>query len=408
MIRGIALMIAMLIALCGAAFAGEKDTTGLLATIDGVDVPIDDALDEYEYYEMLYTVYGMADQLPEIKRQIAEYYVKLELIYREYDRLGFVPDMEAIEASAKADYEESIQGYTAYISHTDKTEEELLKAAEEKLIADGFDLSYFERYALNSAKMEAVLNHYASHITVTAQDVEDYYNDLVASDRETYTASFALYEQASSSGTRILYVPEGIRTVRHILVLLSEEDQDTMYDLESQMSAVELKLAAANADAETLGKEKEALQAQIDEIFATIDSRAQEIMDKLMKGEDFEALLEQYGEDPGMQSEPYKTEGYQVHADSSQWVTAFRDGAMALQKPGDISQPIRTSYGLHIIRYEGDVEAGAVEYETVRDELETELEEVLINRSYDDQINQWYEASEIVIYMENFDVQTEE
>ena len=388
-----------------AAVVSEKP--GMLATINGVDIPIDEALDEYSYYEMIYTMYGFTDELDQLKQDIADYYVSLELIYLQFAELGMEADMDAVQATAQENYQAAVEDYTTYVTDDTLTDEEALKAAEAMLIEDGYDLAYFEKVAYNEARLVAVLEHYTKDITATEEDVKAYYDDLVASDKELYEGNIAYYEQATYYGERIMYIPEGFRRVKHILVMLSDEDQTTLSDLEYQMESVEAELAAENADTETLNKKKAEIQAEIDAVFATIEPKAQEILDKLAAGEDFIALMEEYGEDPGMQSEPYATEGYQVHADSSQWVTEFRDGAMALEKIGDVSQPIRTSYGLHIIRYEGDVESGAVDYESVKEELLSEVQDTLMNNYYNDLVDSWRAEAEITMYLENFDTSAE-
>lgn len=379
---------------------GEK--AGMLATINGADVPIDEAQAEYSYYEMLYTIYGYADELEQLKQEIAEYYVSLELIYLQFDKLGMEADMDAVNATAQENYQAAVQDYTTYVTDETLSDEEKLKAAEQMLIEEGYDLAYFEKIAYNEARLVAVLEHYTKDIAATEEDVKAYYDDLVASDKELFESNIAYYEQAVSYGERVMYVPEGFRRVKHILVTLSDEDQSTLSDLEYQLESVEAELAKEGADTAALNTTKAEIEAKIDAIFATIEPKVQEIMDKLAAGEDFIALMEEYGEDPGMQSEPYATEGYTVHADSTQWVIPFRDGAMALEKVGDISQPIRTSYGLHIIRYEGDVEAGAADYESVKEELMSEVQDTLMNNYYNDLIDQWRAEAEITIYLENF------
>ena len=388
MLRITACLLALLIALCGAGYAREKDTTGLLATINGKDVPIDDALTEYSYYAMMYGMYGMTNQLETLKQEIAEYYIKLELIYAKFDELGLEVSEEFVRENADAEYQSAVESYKTYVQKDGKTEEQIRKEAEDLLLQDGYDIGYFEDYARNAFRLDAVLKHFTGDISVTEEDVRAYFDDLVASDRELYESNIAYYEQASQYGERIVYTPEGFRRVKHILVLLSEEDQDKMYDLEKQ-------LASETAD-------KAALQAQIDEIFATIEPKAQEIMDKLTAGEDFISLMETYGEDPGMTVEPNKTEGYLVHPQSAQWVTAFRDAAVALEKPGDISQPVRTSYGLHIIRYESEVPAGPVDYEAIKDSLRAEVLDTVMNNHYNKIIDEWYAAADITVYLENF------
>ena len=102
-----------------------------------------------------------------------------------------------------------------------------------------------------------------------------------------------------------------------------------------------------------------------------------------------------------MQSEPYKTEGYMVAAESETWVTSFRDGAMALEKPGDVSQPVRSSYGLHIIRYENDVAGGPVAYESVHDSLSEQLTEEALDIYFNALLEQWQSEAVIESYPDN-------
>ena len=407
-IRTIAAALALMLVLCCGALAEEKNTDGLLATVNGVDVPIDEAYAEYEYYAMIYSLYGYSDEdIEQLKQNVADYYVNLELIYQQFDALGMTVDEAELSASAAEEYQSAIESYTTYVDGEDMTDEEILKAAEELLIEDGYGLEYFENYAYNEARLVAVLEHYTGDIEATEEDIKAYYDELVAADKELYENDPDYYEQMVSYGERVMYTPEGFRAVKHILVLLSEEDESRMYELEDELAEIETALAAEDADTAALNEQKAAVEKEMDEIYATIEPTAQEIMDKLAAGEDFLDLLEEYGEDPGMTYEPYMTDGYLVWADSQTWVIPFRDAAMELQQVGDISQPVRTSYGLHIIRYERDVESGRVAYEDVKAELESEIGDKLANDRYNELVNQWREESEIVMYMENFDAEEE-
>ena len=68
---------------------------------------------------------------------------------------------------------------------------------------------------------------------------------------------------------------------------------------------------------------------------------------------------------------------------------------------GDVSQPVRTSYGLHIIRYEYDVVSGPVAYEDVQDALREQLNEEIFNSHFDSLLKQWQDEAEIELYSEN-------
>lgn len=74
--------------------------------------------------------------------------------------------------------------------------------------------------------------------------------------------------------------------------------------------------------------------------------KANEVAAKLKKGADFEKMVEEYSEDTyskdqGGRLQPFGTGAY---------VPEFEKAAFALKKPGDISEPIKTDYGFHIIK----------------------------------------------------------
>ena len=103
--------------------------------------------------------------------------------------------------------------------------------------------------------------------------------------------------------------------------------------------------------------------------YAAIQPTVDEVLEKIDAGEDFDALIEQYGQDPGMETSPAKEDGYPVSADSTNWVTEFRDAAMALENVA-IDIRIGSEYGIHIIKYVSDAAEGEVGLDAVREALE--------------------------------------
>ncbi len=71
--------------------------------------------------------------------------------------------------------------------------------------------------------------------------------------------------------------------------------------------------------------------------------RAEEVLQKARAGEDFDKLVQEYGEDPGMVD---NLDGYYFTA--GEMVQAFEDASFAL-KPGEISDLVETTHGYHII-----------------------------------------------------------
>ena len=112
----------------------------------------------------------------------------------------------------------------------------------------------------------------------------------------------------------------------------------------------------------------------------------------------WDALMEQYGQDPGKQTSPAKENGYPVSADSTNWVTEFRDAAMALENVGDVSEPVRSEYGIHIIKYVSDAVEGEVGLDAVRDALETEVLTQKQDEAYTAAVDAWVAEADAKIY----------
>ena len=89
--------------------------------------------------------------------------------------------------------------------------------------------------------------------------------------------------------------------------------------------------------------------------------QAQELRAKLVAGQDFAKTATDLSEDPSAKA----NKGDLGWFKSGQMDKAFEDAALAL-KPGEISQPVRTKFGIHLIRLEGRREAS---FEDKKEEL---------------------------------------
>jgi foldase protein PrsA len=75
--------------------------------------------------------------------------------------------------------------------------------------------------------------------------------------------------------------------------------------------------------------------------------RAQEVQTKLKNGGDFAALAKEYSEDPGSKDNG----GLYESAFVNKWVAEFKQAALEL-KIGQISDPVATTYGYHVMKVE--------------------------------------------------------
>lgn len=98
--------------------------------------------------------------------------------------------------------------------------------------------------------------------------------------------------------------------------------------------------AQETADSSSASGSESASAAQPDH--SAERTKAEEVLAKVNAGEDFAALISEYGEDPGQPEAGY-------YFTTGQMVQEFEDAAFAL-KEGAVSGIVETSYGYHIIK----------------------------------------------------------
>ena len=175
------------------------------------------------------------------------------------------------------------------------------------------------------------------------------------------------------------------------------EDETSDQPTEGSVALDNLTLPELQAKLADLKTQLDALKAASME---KLKPRLDEIQAKITAGEDFEKLIDEYGEDDGMKIEPTKTQGYYVSQNSQMWDDAFTTAAMALQKVGDVSQPVLSQSGVHIIKYIGDVTPGPVPLETIKDVIRDQALEQAKSDLYDETVNGWVQAAGAKTYVD--------
>ena len=97
---------------------------------------------------------------------------------------------------------------------------------------------------------------------------------------------------------------------------------------------------------------------------------AREAREALLSGDDFQDVFEKYSEDParefmGLVSDVQKQGRYDP---------VFTEAVYALKKIGDISPPVRTPFGYHVIRLDSDVPESLRSFEEVKQEIVEEIQ----------------------------------
>ena len=196
-------------------------------------------------------------------------------------------------------------------------------------------------------------------------------------------------------GNESWYVPEGYRAVIHIL--LNNIDADLLETYETAQALYEEALSADPVDEAAVADAKAAMNAAHDAIIASRQEDIDTIYTRLQNGETFESLIAEYGADPGMNDEETLKNGYSVHPKSVWCMPAFVEGAFqeGMEKPGDVSQPVISSYGIHIVYYLRDVPSGLIMTDSIRAEIVEYLVSNQLNEAYDAAYAEW--LSEVTI-----------
>ena len=240
--------------------------------------------------------------------------------------------------------------------------EESPDASDEQIDAFLADLGYTQeayRQELElTLKHQRLLDLYCGGITLDDGESLKYYEQqYVAPCRERYEGNIPLFEQEVLVGGGISwYIPEGYRRIKHIVMALPQ--------------SITAGLSAAQSGGASISRDER--QALIDAALAVMKPKTDAIYQALAEGESFESQMRLYSYDTGVAPEDA---GYLLHADSVLWDEAFLEAALALEHPGDVSEPVVTSAGIHIILYAGDEPAGPL---ALTEEQQEQLEQAAL------------------------------
>ncbi|MBR3928062.1 MAG: peptidylprolyl isomerase [Clostridia bacterium] len=278
--------------------------------------------------------------------------------------------IEELYQQAEEIYNSEIESYIAYYYGSDLSEEDYQAVYE--MVAG----AYAEAgYPLETYKEDFVVGEaFAAHFNTFTFDISEdtllsTFNEFVESDRAMFEGNVMMYEYAVNYYNYVsYYMPEGYRGITHILI---DADADA--------------LSAYAAACE--GTDAEAIEAAKAAVIESCQEKLDEIYGKIENGESFDSLIAEYNTDPGMSGDNLKN-GYAVHKDTVVFMQEFTDGAFSekMQAVGDVSDPVVTSYGVHILYYLRDIPGGVVEY---TDEIKAAVYDYCKATEQDALLRQW-------------------
>ncbi|MBR1560044.1 MAG: hypothetical protein IJ646_07355 [Clostridia bacterium] len=320
-----------------------------------------------------------------------------KLIAQKAKELGLdaVTDDEEkdIQAQAKERYDSQIAYYTAFVDRDGLTPEQI-SAAAEQYMKDEAHVTLESIAAELRAELPAkkYYDYVVKDITVDDAAVQTHYDERLAAQKTAFSEYPEEFEYAHTSGRAILYVPEGYRAVLDLLLPFDDDaTADSAATLTQQLEALD-----PMNDADRI----KAIDAELDPLYAPLEAKANEIAEKLKAGESFRALLEQYGGDDMMNAEPLRSEGYYISDHTYLFSAEFVQGSMILDAPGQVSSPLRSASGLHMVQYLKDVAPGEVPLEDVYDAMKAETLKDAQDAYYEEQVTQLLEDANVKYYPE--------
>lgn len=382
--RAIAVMLTISLLLSLPARAEEDDTAGVLAIVNGQALPIAAAQAQFDDYAPFFVSFGQGDALDALRREIARAAVRRALILEDCRRLGIEADEHDradLRAQADADYAAMLKAQCDIQSGADAGVR--LAAAEEALAKSSITAASLYARALDDL---LIARHYAfitDGVSVSEGELRAAYDERCAAQKAAYAQSPAQFERAMLENEIVCFIPNGARRIRHILILADTDDQAALSELLAQKTDVN----AAEID------------AQINALAAPLLERADMLRARLDAGESFASLMAEYRDDPRIRSSPFTGGEYGYVAESGcVWDDTLRAAALALTETGDVSAPVVTPLGVHLIQYAGNMTAGAVDFESVRIRLEEELTAQAKERAYKARIAALFDMADIVWY----------
>ena len=231
----------------------------------------------------------------------------------------------------------------------------------------------------------------AAQVTVAMESPKAVEPTAAPETEETTDAEAAEDTEADTEAASVTTVSD-----RPVSTLATVSDLTANFTEEIDESLQEMAKELATAQAEKAFFETQLNNAK-ENGWEHLNAKAEEILAKIDAGEDFDALIDEYNEDPGMaaDSTARKNGGYAVCEGYTSFDADFLAAALALENVGDVSGQVRTQFGTHILLYAADVQQGPVGLDAVRDGLEASLLATKQDETYAAQVETWTQEAKV-------------
>ena len=277
--------------------------------------------DQYNYMVSMYSAYGMSapstdEDIAAMQDNVIASLVTEKIKLYEADQLGITLSDEK-KAEVEKQVDEQMTNYTDSFREQAKQEgaadvdarameifQEQITAAGMDLDVDGFHSYMVDRYSEEAIK-DALKAEITKGVTATDDEIQKYYDDLLKSQKDTYTATpgdfgYAAEDFQMNGGDPMLYTPEGYVRVRSISISPAGEVSADYTELKDELTAIETKYGTAALSAladKYAAKNAPATDTSINVTTGEIEGGAQMVSDYMTKKAAADTLYEEFIKD---------------------------------------------------------------------------------------------------------------
>ena len=239
-----------------------KRYSGVVASYDGGEVTQADVMasfsNMYSNYSQMYSMFGYsmpADMITTVENSVAEQAVQNVAIARQMEARGLkLEDDKLAELQAEADEHYKTYYDSFYANVTEKKEDVHAKQTEYNMAVNGFTKDALYAIEVAEANRELVEQNVRDEIAeLSDEELQTAYEAKLKEDEDKYSASASSFESDMSSGDEVVtWIPEGYRTVKHILVIPEDDVLNAYKDARTAYEDAQSELDDLNDELEEL------------------------------------------------------------------------------------------------------------------------------------------------------------
>ncbi len=414
-----------------------------------------DVLDEYNYMVSMYTSYGMAaptttEDIEKMQDSVISTLVSDKIQQYEAKAMGIT-----LTADEQASVDKQVEDQMKYYMDTFRSQaqsegatdveartleifQEQLDSAGMEMDVDGFRAYMTEQYT-NEALKTALKASVTKDITATDEEIQKYYDDLLASQKDSLSKSPADYGASAedfqkNGGDPMLYTPEGYVRVRSISITPAGDVsadytslKDELTKIEAQYGAAALtaladKYAASGAPASSTNinvttadieggaalvsdyiTKKAAADALYENYIKDAREKANEALTSLEAGTKFEDVLTKYGEDTMYTDYPsFVDTGLLMYigGEDTMWDAKLVQ-AVGQLKDGEHTAVIQVDDMFYILQLVGSEPAGEKSLTDSYDAVKAAAVAKNVEAAWNTQLETWQNDTKITTYYED-------